>query len=75
MNRNIPLTSQIIKNLAEEILKGPVGKNWIGNFLQRHKERIDNHYLRPINRARVSAESVPMFEHFYTLVQSHFAVL
>jgi Tc5 transposase DNA-binding domain len=67
-DRNIPPTSQIIKNLAEEILKGPVGKNWIGNFLQRHRERINSHYLRPIDRARVSAKSVPMFEHFYTLV-------
>jgi hypothetical protein len=26
-DRYIPLTSQIIRNLAEEILKGPVGKN------------------------------------------------
>jgi hypothetical protein len=75
MDRNIPLTSQIIKNLAEEILKGPMGKNWTGNFLQRHRERINSHYLRPIDRARVSAESVPMFKHFYTLVWSHFAVL
>ena len=74
-DQNIPPTSQIIKNLAEEILKGPVGKNWTGNFLRRHRERIDSHYLRPIDHARVSAESVPMFEHFYTLVRSHFAVL
>jgi hypothetical protein len=26
-DRNIPPTSQIIKNLTEEILKGPIGKN------------------------------------------------
>jgi Tc5 transposase DNA-binding domain len=74
-DRNIPPTSQIIKNLVEEILKGPVGKNWTGSFLKRYQERINSHYLRPINHARVSAKSIPIFKHFYTLVLSHFAVL
>jgi Tc5 transposase DNA-binding domain len=74
-DRHIPPTSQTIRNLAEEMIKGPVGKNWTGNFLKRHAERIDSHYPRPIDRARVSAESVPLFEHFYTLVLSYFAVL
>ena len=74
-DRHIPPTSQIVRNLAEEILKGPVGKNWTGRFLKRHAERIDSHYLRPLDRARASAESIPLFERFYTLVLSHFAVL
>jgi Tc5 transposase DNA-binding domain len=36
MDRHIPPTSQTIRNLAEEIIKGPIGKNWIGNFIKRH---------------------------------------
>jgi hypothetical protein len=74
-DRHIPPTSQIVRNLAEEILKGPVGKNWTGHFLKRHADRINSCYLRPLDRARASAESIPLFEHFYTLVLSYFAVL
>jgi Tc5 transposase DNA-binding domain len=51
IDSHIPPTSQIIRNLAEEILKGPVGKNWTGNFLKRHRGRIESHYLRPLDRA------------------------
>jgi Tc5 transposase DNA-binding domain len=74
-DRHIPPTSQIVRNLAEEILKGPVGKNWTGHFLKRHADRIESRYLRPLDRTRASAESIPLFEHFYTLVLSYFAVL
>jgi hypothetical protein len=51
-----------------------MGKNWISNFIRRHLDRIDSRYLRPIDRARVSAESIPLFEQFYTLILSYFAV-
>jgi Tc5 transposase DNA-binding domain len=74
-DRHIPSTSQIVRNLAEEVLKGPVGKDWTGYFLKRHTDRITSCYLRPLDRARVSAESIPLFEHYYTLVLSYFAVL
>jgi Tc5 transposase DNA-binding domain len=67
-DRHIPPTSQIIRNLAEEILKGPVGTNWTGRFIKRHVERIDSYYLRPLDRPRASAESIPLFEHFYALI-------
>ena len=29
-DRSMPLTSQIVKNVAEEIVGSPVGKNWVG---------------------------------------------
>ena len=29
-DRGLPLTSQIVRNLAEEIRREPVGKNWTG---------------------------------------------
>jgi Tc5 transposase DNA-binding domain len=74
-DRHIPPTSQIIRNLAEEILKGPVGKNWTSNFIKRHSERICSVYLRPLDRARASAESVAVFERFYALVLRCFAIL
>ena len=32
-DRRLPPTSQMLKNLAEEIIGGPIGKNWVGNFI------------------------------------------
>jgi Tc5 transposase DNA-binding domain len=75
IDRHIPSTSQIVRNLVEEILKGPVGKNWTGHFLKRHVDRIESRYLRPLDRTRASAKSIPLFEHFYTLVLSYFVIL
>jgi Tc5 transposase DNA-binding domain len=75
IDRHIPPTSQIVRNLAEEILKGPVGKNWTGHFLKRHADRIESRYLRPLDRTRASIESISLFEHFYTLILSYFIVL
>jgi Tc5 transposase DNA-binding domain len=67
-DRFIPPTPQIVRNLADEIIKGPVGKNWTGQFLKRHSSRISSVHLRYLNRSRVSAESPSVFEHFYALV-------
>ena len=74
-NRHMPPTSQIIKNLAEEMLKRPVGKNWTSDFIKRHSSRICSVYLDPIDRARCSAESVPVFEQFYAFVLRVFAII
>ena len=71
----IPFTTQVVKNLAEEILHAPVGKNWAARFIQRHKERLCSVYLPPIDSKRASAENPTAFEHFYSLVQLLFAVL
>jgi hypothetical protein len=35
-DRNMPPTSAIVKNLAEEIRGCAVGKNWIASFVRRH---------------------------------------
>ena len=71
-DRHIPPTTQIIKNLAEEILKEPVGKNWTAGFIKRHFKRICSLYLQPLDRVRGSAESPTVFQHFYTLVCTFF---
>jgi hypothetical protein len=33
-DRGLPPTSQIVKNLAEEILHDKVGKNWVSDFVR-----------------------------------------
>ena len=39
-NRNMPPTSAIVKNLAEEIRGGLIGKNWTSGFLKWHKDEL-----------------------------------
>ena len=73
-DRHIPPTTKIIKNLAEEIVGGPIGKNWTARFIQRHSNRICSLYLRPLDRARASAESITVFQRFYVLVRRLFTI-
>ena len=49
IDRGIPPTSRIIRNLAEEIIEGPIGKNWIGDFVRRYQERLESLHLRNID--------------------------
>ncbi len=68
-DRGIPPTSQMVHNLAEEIIAGHIGKNWVGRFVQRHKDRLTSVYLRNIDNVRKKAEYEPVFQVFYDLVK------
>ena len=35
-DRSIPPTASIVRNLAEEIISGSIGKNWTADFVKRH---------------------------------------
>jgi len=67
-NRGISPTSRMVRNLAEEMIQKPVGKNWTGEFVKRHQTRLTSLYLRNLDSQRVKAEYVPMFKQFYNLV-------
>lgn len=67
-NRHIPPTTQIVKNLAEEILGAPVGENWANRFVKRHEDRICSVYLKPIDHKRASAESITVFKRYFAIV-------
>jgi hypothetical protein len=73
----MPPTSSIVQNLAEEIRGEQVGKNWTGQFIQRHKNRLKSLYLRNIDNLRVTADYTLMFTLFFALVSdfTHFFVL
>ncbi len=73
-DRAMPPTSHIVKNLVEEIRGGPVGKNWVGQFVKRHGIRLKSLYLRNIDNLRASAEYAPMFQLFFSVV-SHFFII
>jgi hypothetical protein len=61
-------TSHIIRNLAEEIKGGPLGKNWVGQFVKRYLIRLKSLYLRNIDNLCASAEYAPMFQLFFSVV-------
>jgi hypothetical protein len=44
-NRGMPPTSQIIRNLAEEMRGKLVSKNWVSLFVKRHGIRLKSLYL------------------------------
>jgi ATP-dependent protease Clp ATPase subunit len=57
--RGLPPTSQIVKNLAEEIIGREVNKNWTAHFVQRHSSRLKSLYLRNIDNLRSKAKYGP----------------
>jgi hypothetical protein len=67
-DRGIPPTTQIVRNLAEEIIQRKVGKNWTRDFVKRYRTRLKSLYLFNIDHLRVKAEYGPYFQHFYDLV-------
>ncbi len=76
--KRMPPTSQIVKNVAEEIAGSKVGKNWVGQFTQRHKDRLHAAYLASIDSNRVKAEYLLVLKRFYdqvcNLYQFHLAL-
>jgi hypothetical protein len=69
-NKGMPPTSQIVKNLAEEIRGKELGKNWVGQFVKRHSDKLSSAYLRNIGNLRVCAEHTDKFKHFFDLVST-----
>jgi hypothetical protein len=66
--RGIFPTTQIVKNLAEEIIQDKLGKNWVGGFVHRNKDVLQSLYLRNIDNMRVKADHIPNFKSFYDQV-------
>jgi hypothetical protein len=67
-DRGMPPTSHIVKNLAEEIRGGAVGKSWTERFVKCHQDKLKSLYLRNIDNIQVAAEYAPMFILFFSVV-------
>ena len=74
-DRNIPPTSYIVKNMAEEICGYEVDKNWVGRFVKRYLHELKSGYLRCIANDRAKAEYIPNFYYFFQLVYTSFSLL
>jgi hypothetical protein len=57
-----------VHNLATKIVGGLIGKNWTGQFVRRHRDRLKSLYLRNIDNIRTKAEFALMIKQFYDLV-------
>ena len=69
--RSIPPTSQLVKNVAEEVAGRVVNKNWPAMFSARHRSELHSNYLYTIDSARVKADNIPMITKFYDQVTCH----
>jgi len=67
-DRNCMPTSQIVKNVAEEVAGQPVGKNWVGRFVRRYQDQLHAGFLRTIDSARVKADNIDLYRQFYEQV-------
>jgi Tc5 transposase DNA-binding domain len=66
--RGLPPTSQMVRNLAEEMISRAVGKNWTRQFVKRHQNRLESIYLRNIDNMQTQSEYAPMIKLFFDLV-------
>ena len=73
-NRALPPTSQIVKNVAEELCGKEVGKNWVGQFTIRQSARLHSGYLRSIDNKCLQAENLVSIEKFYDQVSTNLKV-
>lgn len=67
-DRGIPPTSQMVKNMAEEMIQDTLGKNWTGEFVRRHQKVLKSMYLRNMDKQRINAEYLPVLAYFFELV-------
>jgi Tc5 transposase-like DNA-binding protein len=68
-DRGLQPTSQIVKNLAEEIRGDQVGKNWTESFVKRHEKELKSVFLKGIDNLRLKGEYEPVYRVFYDLVE------
>ncbi len=64
----MPPTSQIVKNLVEEMRGGRVNKNWVGQFIKYYSIRLKSVYLRNINNLHASAKYTLIFQLFFSII-------
>jgi hypothetical protein len=67
--RGLSPTSQIVKNLAEELANKSLSHAWVGRFIKRKKGLLTSIYLAPINHQRKVSDNSHHYEHFFANVR------
>ena len=70
-DRNCMPTSQIVKNVAEEVAGQPVGKNWVGRFVRRYQDQLHAGFLRTIDSVHVKSDNIDLYKQFYEQVSQY----
>jgi hypothetical protein len=68
-DRGLPLTLQIVKNIAEEIVRKELSPNQVSQFIQRHQDQLKSVYLRAIDNKRKITDNSHHFQHFFNTVR------
>ena len=67
--RCMPPTSQIVHNIAEEISRKKLGKNWVSGFVKRRSDKLHSAFLRTIDNLQVShGQSYDLTKEFFEQV-------
>jgi hypothetical protein len=74
-DRNCMPTSQIVKNVAEEVAGQPVEKNWVGRFVCRYQDQLYAGFLCTIDSACVKADNIDLYRQFYEQVSLYISNL
>ena len=69
----LPPTPRIVTNIASEMAKNKISKNWPARFVERHKNVLDGRYLATIDLARHRSESKRGFEAYFNTIASKMA--
>jgi hypothetical protein len=67
-DRNCMLTSQIVKNVTEEVAGQAVGKNWVGRFVRRYKNQLHAGFLHRIDSVCIQADNIDLYRQFFEQV-------
>jgi hypothetical protein len=67
------ITPRILRNIVQELLGHPIGKNWVYNFVKRYSDRITTPYLKGFDRERQIADNPITIRHYFTNVSCHLA--
>jgi hypothetical protein len=70
--RGLSPTSQIVKNLAEELAGKDISQNWVSRFVKRKKDVIKSIYLTSIDYQRKVSDNSYHYKHFFANVRLYF---
>ncbi|KAF2228336.1 hypothetical protein EV356DRAFT_458473, partial [Viridothelium virens] len=64
----IPPTLRLTRNLAENMVKTPLGKNWLPRFIERHPNELHSLYLNTFDLTQKRADNYHCLELYFKLV-------
>ena len=66
--RGIPPTPNMVRNFAADIGKERPGKNWVYQFVKRHRKVLDSKHLKGFDLNRKHADRLESYQFFFELV-------